>query len=125
MPAKLIRACTAIVMTLLALFSAHTASALWQPSLHFGSASADHPSVAPATAQSCANPYTVRKGDTLAAIARRCGVSVATLQRLNGLRSDTLLAGQALYVRSTTRLSTTKVPAPVPTPRIDSPPSPW
>ena len=42
---------------------------------------------------------TVRKGDTLGAIARRNGTSVANLRRLNGIRGNTVYAGQKLRVR--------------------------
>ena len=42
---------------------------------------------------------TVRNGDTLGAIARRNGISVSKLQRLNGLRGTTIRAGQKLKVK--------------------------
>ncbi len=54
----------------------------------------------------CPSYYTVRPGDTLAKIARRCGVSVASLKRWNGLRSDLIRVGQVLIIR------TTSAPAP-------------
>ena len=41
---------------------------------------------------------TVRKGDTLGAIARRNGTTVAKLKRLNGMRGTTVRAGQRLRV---------------------------
>lgn len=40
--------------------------------------------------------YVVRKGDTLYAIARRHGLSIALLKSFNGLRSDRLKPGQRL-----------------------------
>ncbi|MBX9929404.1 MAG: transglycosylase SLT domain-containing protein [Gemmatimonadaceae bacterium] len=43
---------------------------------------------------------TVRRGESLSAIAKRSGVSVATLRRLNGIRGDRVLAGQKLRTRS-------------------------
>lgn len=44
--------------------------------------------------------YTVRSGDTLAAIAQRTGVPVSRLQQLNpGVDPRTLLAGQKLKLR--------------------------
>lgn len=44
--------------------------------------------------------YTVRRGDTLTAIAQRLGLSVSALARANGLRDkDRLLAGQALQLQ--------------------------
>ena len=42
--------------------------------------------------------YKVRRGDSLAVIARRNGVTVADLQRWNGLSSTTIQAGQSLIV---------------------------
>lgn len=41
---------------------------------------------------------TVRRGDTLGAIARRYGTSVARLRKLNGLRNNDIQAGQKLKV---------------------------
>jgi LysM repeat protein len=42
--------------------------------------------------------YTVRKGDTLAKISRKTGVSVAELKRLNHFRGTTLKVGRKLLV---------------------------
>ncbi|MCM1108631.1 MAG: transglycosylase SLT domain-containing protein [Clostridium sp.] len=42
---------------------------------------------------------TVRKGDTLSAIATRNGVSVKQLQRLNGIRGTNIRAGQRIRVK--------------------------
>ena len=42
---------------------------------------------------------TVRRGDTLGAIARRNGISLKQLKRLNGLKNDRLSIGQKLRVR--------------------------
>lgn len=45
------------------------------------------------------DPYRVRPGDTLSSIARRTGVSIATLQRWNGLRDPhKIRVGQVLYL---------------------------
>ena len=41
---------------------------------------------------------TVRKGDTLGAIARRNRTTVAKLRRLNGMRGNTVRAGQRIRV---------------------------
>ena len=41
---------------------------------------------------------TVRKGDTLGAIARRNGTSIEHLRRLNGIRGNKVLAGQRIRV---------------------------
>ena len=43
--------------------------------------------------------HTVRKGESLGGIAKRYGVSVAQLRKLNGLRSDMIRPGQKLVVR--------------------------
>ena len=42
------------------------------------------------------NHYVVREGDTLGRIARRTGVSLTTLQRINGIEGSTIWAGQKL-----------------------------
>ncbi|MDX9706469.1 MAG: LysM peptidoglycan-binding domain-containing protein [Azospira sp.] len=44
----------------------------------------------------------VRRGDTLLAIAQRTGVSVAELRRINGLKSDRLIAGRRLALNTST-----------------------
>jgi len=43
--------------------------------------------------------HVVKRGDTLGAIARRNGISVAALKRLNRLRGDNIRIGQRLRVR--------------------------
>ncbi len=42
--------------------------------------------------------YTVRKGDTLSSISRRYGVSVQSIKKKNGLRSDQIRVGQKLKI---------------------------
>ena len=42
--------------------------------------------------------HTVKKGETLATISSKYGVSVSNLQKWNGLKSDKLLVGQSLKV---------------------------
>jgi membrane-bound lytic murein transglycosylase D len=44
--------------------------------------------------------YVVRRGDTLSSIAERHGTTTASLKKLNGLKSDTVYAGQRLKLRS-------------------------
>jgi len=103
----------------------------------------------------CPAYYTVQAGDTLAKIARRCNVSVASLKRWNGLRSDVIRRGQVLITRAvfapapsdfthrppaspavaTPTYPVCEVPAardptelvatPAPTPAIESQVSPW
>jgi LysM repeat protein len=49
--------------------------------------------------QALSDPYCVKHGDTLSGIAKRCGQTVSTLQRRNGLRDPRRLAvGQTLYL---------------------------
>ncbi len=43
--------------------------------------------------------HTVKRGDTVGAIARRYGVSIRSVQRLNGLRGSTIRVGQRLRVK--------------------------
>lgn len=50
----------------------------------------DHPGIV--------RQYRVQRGDTLTAVARRHGTSVAALMEINGLRSDRIRAGQILLV---------------------------
>ena len=45
-----------------------------------------------------ARTYTVKKGDTLGAIARRNGTSVKALKRANGLKSDLIHISQKLTI---------------------------
>ena len=45
-----------------------------------------------------ARTYTVKKGDTLVAIARRNGTSVKALKRANGLKSDMIHINQKLTI---------------------------
>jgi LysM repeat protein len=47
-------------------------------------------------APACSGSYVVRPGDSLSAIAAKCGISVAALKSANGLVSNTLLVGQSL-----------------------------
>ena len=43
--------------------------------------------------------YTVKKGDTLSSVARKYGLTVQKLKKLNGLRRDQINVGQRLKVR--------------------------
>lgn len=43
--------------------------------------------------------YTVKKGDSLSAIAKRNGTTVAKIKQLNGLKSDALKVGQRLRIK--------------------------
>jgi LysM repeat protein len=51
-----------------------------------------------ADAVRCPTYYTVRYGETLNAIAGRCGISAATLRQANGLTTSRLWTGQRLYI---------------------------
>ncbi len=66
------------------------------------------------TSTGCPNPYVVRSGDTLSVIAARCGVTVYTIKQRNGLNSDLIWAGQALYVRSAASVAPSVAPTPYP-----------
>ena len=59
--------------------------------------------VAAAEAKAAPEPekvyHTVKRGDTVGAIARRYGVSVRSVQQLNGLRGSTIRVGQRLRVK--------------------------
>lgn len=55
---------------------------------------------APAPAPTAATvTHTVRSGDTLSEIAQKYGVSVASIQSANGLKGETIVAGQSLTVK--------------------------
>jgi N-acetylmuramoyl-L-alanine amidase len=45
--------------------------------------------------------YVIRRGDTLSEIARRSGVDIGELRKLNNLSSDTIQVGQTLRIPST------------------------
>lgn len=49
--------------------------------------------------RSSAQSVTVRKGDSLSAIARRNGTTVAKLKKLNGIKGSNIRAGQRIRVR--------------------------
>lgn len=63
------------------------------------------------TTTGCTARYTVRAGDTLSAIARRCGVSVANLKQWNSLHSDLIWVGQVLNIYATWSPTTSTVRA--------------
>lgn len=73
-----------------------------------------------AIAVKCPTIYVVRYGETLASIAARCGVSVAALRSVNGLRTFRVWPGQRLYIPT----KASSVPAPQPTPSIHRSPAP-
>jgi len=53
----------------------------------------------PDASTSTGTRYTVRRGDTLGAIAQRHGTTVSRLKSLNGMRTDKLVAGKTIRVR--------------------------
>ncbi|MDH7484980.1 MAG: LysM peptidoglycan-binding domain-containing protein [Anaerolineae bacterium] len=73
---------------------------------------------------STADRYQVRSGDTLARIARRCGVSPQAIREMNGLRSDTIYVGQWLIIRGPGRATATPTSYYVPTPTPTFTPTP-
>lgn len=54
----------------------------------------------PTTASGTMATYVVQKGDTLYSIARRHNISVDTLKKYNGLKSNDIQIGQELYLYS-------------------------
>lgn len=59
--------------------------------------------------------YTVKKGDTLASIAKRYGGDAEEIVRYNGLEADTLVVGTQILIPGG------ELPAPAPTPRKATP----
>lgn len=59
------------------------------------------PSATPAQHGATVRTYTVKPGDTLGGIARRHALTLSRLRALNGLKSDTIRAGQVLKLRGT------------------------
>lgn len=55
-----------------------------------------------------AKKHIVKKGDTLAQIAKRYNTSVSTLRRLNGVRGDQIHVGQSLKISSNTSTTNDK-----------------
>ena len=49
-------------------------------------------------ASACGASQTVQRGDSLSAIAARCGVSTQALRSANGLNSDVIWNGQSLII---------------------------
>ena len=52
----------------------------------------------PAATGNCASPYVVRRGDSLARIARLCGTTVAALKAANGLTRDIIFPNQRIVL---------------------------
>jgi len=69
-----------------------------RPSVVTASAPADHGSAGPSSGPSFRTTYTVKKGDTLSAIASRYQTTAAELRTLNGLKSNSLHVGQVLKI---------------------------
>lgn len=72
---------------------------------------------APAPTPAPAGTHTVAAGETLYALARRYGTTVALIKSWNGLSSDTLTVGQVLRVAA----GAAPVPAPAPKPAAPAP----
>ena len=65
--------------------------------------------------------YRVRKGDTLIKIARRFGVSVKTIKRINRLRSSRIYVGQRLKIPKVVRFATTRCKYVLRVPKVSLP----
>lgn len=66
----------------------------------------------PGTSPSAATVYTLKRGDTLSALARRFGVNLSSLVRYNGLRADAMVrAGQKIRIPPRTSPSKTGTPS--------------
>ncbi len=50
-------------------------------------------------AKNSPSTYTAKKGDTLSSVAKAYGISVSRLKRLNGIKNNSLRAGQKLKVK--------------------------
>lgn len=72
------------------------------------SASKSTSSAAPAAKSPATTSHSVRSGDTLGAIASKYKMSLSDLKSLNGLKGDTIYAGQKLKVSSTEKSSAAK-----------------
>ena len=57
--------------------------------------------------QTSTTKHTVKSGDTLSAIAKKYGVTVANLKSWNNLKSDTIYVGQSLVVKGDSSNTTT------------------
>ena len=65
--------------------------------------------------------YRVRRGDTLIKIARRYGISVKTLKRINHLKSSRIYIGQKLKIPKTVKFATTHCKYVVKAPKVIMP----
>ena len=63
---------------------------------------------APAKPKASGSTYTVRKNDSLWAIAKANGTTVANLKKWNGLKSNVIKVGQKLNVKAPAKKSSTK-----------------
>ena len=73
---------------------------------------------------SCSNPYFVRRGDSLAAIASRCGISIAALKAANNLSGNVLHVGQMIKIPSSGYSSKPGTALPMPRPTVTATPLP-
>jgi len=58
--------------------------------------------------------YTIQKGDTLSEIALAAGVSIDDLRQLNGIKGDTIMAGDTIDIPSYGKVPSTSRKAPKP-----------
>ncbi|HEX2020566.1 MAG TPA: peptidoglycan DD-metalloendopeptidase family protein [Aurantimonas sp.] len=90
----------------------------------------EQPPSSSGASQAAGGSVTVNSGDTLAAIARRTGTSVAALKQANGLTGDSIRIGQSLTVPGAGAAAPAQVasnqtaPAPAQTPPASAPAAP-
>lgn len=99
------------------------------PSAHFDSPLAPPQAASSTSLGNCTNPYFVRRGDSLSAIASRCGVSIAAIKVANNMSGNVLYVGQMIKIPSSgySPKPVTALPAPRPTATATPPPAipPW
>ena len=103
------------------LSSLRTANNKWNDTIYVGqvlkvnSSTSSKPTTTPtkAPAQNTVKTYTVKSGDCLSTIAKKCGLSLSALRTANNKWNDTIYVGQVLKLSNST--SSTATPTKTPT----------